>query len=898
MKPTGVFSLFRSARFLALMVLITALVIGAGVTPSSSLGAADSSHPQLQPSVAPAKTNQDRTQSLTDQTVEWNTFLGSDNVDVVSGAIIDQSGNLYVSGSSRASWGSPIRAHNGGDDVFVVKLDSSGRLLWSTFLGASGYRQTTRQMLFDNSGNLLVAVLALSGPGQGGIAKLDPAGNLISTTLIPHTEGVVPPEFALDGSGNFYIAASSQTTFGSPVRPYSGQSDAMVEKMDPSGNVIWNTFLGGDFMDFPSWLVVRNGHVYVQGGSTKGWGSPLRDYTFGFGGRQPTYDGFVAELDSSSGALIWNTFLGGVGQDTLSRTALDGTGNLYLVGSSSATWGSPVRAFPDGEDALVAKLDSSGHLIWNTFTGFRGLSLSPGLNYNNLGFGYGLTFDGSGNLYVTGLSGGFRYSSCPHYPRHDDGFVVKLDTSGQEIWHWSPGGNADRVVRALAFDATGNAYVVGESDASWGAPVRAFSSGLDSSVQGFPTFDAFAAKIRLAPVPAIVEFSSPSYSVNEGTPQVNIVVNRSGDTTNNATVTFATTDSVCLRRCDVFDGQASSHCDYLARSGSLEFAPGETSKSFSLPIVDDSYAEGNEDFVVSLVSATSAFLGPQAIARVTITDNDSVSGTNPINSPNPFVRQHYFDFLNREPDASGFAFWTNEIISCGADQPCLEVKRVNVSAAFYLSIEFQQTGYLVERVYKAAYGDATGNSQLGTLHLISVPAVRLAAFLADIQEIGKGVVVNQGNWQQQLENNKQAFVQEFVLRPEFTPYYPTSQTPTQFVNLLFTHAGLPQSGPDYTAAINEFGSATSSADPGARARVLRRVAENSTFVQQELNRAFVLMEYFGYLRRNPDNFPDADFTGYDFWLTKLNQFNGNFVNADMVKAFITSGEYRQRFGPP
>ena len=83
----------------------------------------------------------------------------------------------------------------------------------------------------------------------------------------------------------------------------------------------------------------------------------------------------------------------------------------------------------------------------------------------------------------------------------------------------------------------------------------------------------------------------------------------------------------------------------------------------------------------------------------------------------------------------------------------------------------------------------------------------------------------------------------------------------------------------------------------ARASALRRVAENSTLQQQEFNRAFVLMQFFGYLRRNPNDPQDTDYTGYDFWLTKLNQFNGNFQNAEMVKAFISSAEYRQRFGP-
>ncbi len=73
------------------------------------------------------------------------------------------------------------------------------------------------------------------------------------------------------------------------------------------------------------------------------------------------------------------------------------------------------------------------------------------------------------------------------------------------------------------------------------------------------------------------------------------------------------------------------------------------------------------------------------------------------------------------------------------------------------------------------------------------------------------------------------------------------------------------------------------------------MAEDADFAASEFNEAFVLMQYFGYLRRNPNDPPDADFSGYNLWLNKLNSFGGNFVNAEMVKAFITSIEYRQRF---
>ena len=262
---------------------------------------------------------------------------------------------------------------------------------------------------------------------------------------------------------------------------------------------------------------------------------------------------------------------------------------------------------------------------------------------------------------------------------------------------------------------------------------------------------------------------------------------------------------------------------------------------------------------------------------------------NSIDCAGSFVRQHYLDFLNREPDAAGLDFWTNEILSCGGDDGCIEAKRINVSAAYFLSIEFQETGYLVYRSYKAAFGN---------LPNAPVP-LKFNEFTPDTQQIGQGVIVNQPGWEQALENNKQAFALGFVQRTRFTSAYPSSLPPDQFVDQLFTNAGVTPSSTDRAAAINEFGAASTSADVAARARALRRVAENSTLKQQEFNLAFVLMQYFGYLRRNPNDAPEPglNYDGYNFWLNKLNSFGGDFVGADMVKAFLISTEYRQRFGP-
>jgi subtilisin family serine protease len=263
-----------------------------------------------------------------------------------------------------------------------------------------------------------------------------------------------------------------------------------------------------------------------------------------------------------------------------------------------------------------------------------------------------------------------------------------------------------------------------------------------------------------------------------------------------------------------------------------------------------------------------------------------------------FVGQHYRDFLSREPDVNGLNFWSSGISSCEISLLCRDSARVNTSGAFFLSIEFQETGYLVERIYKTAYGDADGTSVLGgTPHQIRVPIIKLNEFLPDSQQIAKNVVVQVGDWQTQLENNKVAFTQEFVTRARFTTAYPTTMTPGEFVDALFQKAGVIPTASERSSIINEFGGVGTSTDTAARARALRRVAENTVLKEQEKNKAFVLMQYFGYLRRDPNAAPDADHTGHDFWLKKLNDFNGNFINAEMVKAFIVSTEYRQRFGP-
>jgi hypothetical protein len=253
-----------------------------------------------------------------------------------------------------------------------------------------------------------------------------------------------------------------------------------------------------------------------------------------------------------------------------------------------------------------------------------------------------------------------------------------------------------------------------------------------------------------------------------------------------------------------------------------------------------------------------------------------------INDADFFVHQHYVDFLSRMPDTAGFNFWKNQIDEC-TTPACRDIRRINASAAFFISIEFQETGYLVYRIHKSAFGNLAGKP---------VPVVR-ESLMPETRTIANGVVVGVQGWELVLENNKQAFLLAFVQRPEFLSAYPAGMTADAFVTLLDTNAGTVLSSTEKSNLVLTLGANPTSA--AARAAVLRAVAENSNLHQREFNKAFVLMQYFGYLRRNPNEGPDSDFAGYNFWLNKLNEFNGNFVQAEMVKSFIVAGEYQARF---
>ena len=587
--------------------------------------------------------------------------------------------------------------------------------------------------------------------------------------------------------------------------------------------------------------------------------------------------------------------------------------------------------------------------------------------------------------------------------------------------------------RGVVFATPGTGFQVSGATTDGGAGQPAAQNFGNINPTYTATFQQFSAQRLFTPLGSIIT-------------DVNFFV---AGTTTPATVNsfgavFTDVDTLNNARMQFFDVNGVLITDQAvpaqAGSGSLSFFGATISNrpiarvriiSGQVPLGPDDNPPLNTDVVVM-----DDFIYSEPVAVVT------GPTSNPIDNASFFARQQYLDFLNREPDAAGLAFWTNEITSCGVNAQCIEVKRINVSAAFFLSIEFQRTGFLSYLTNKAAFGNLTSGPPVPVLY---------GQFEKETQQLQKDLVFGQPGFDAQLEANKQAYFNDFVNRPEFVAKFPASTTNTAYVDALLASAGIdppnvrlfvtnltngqevPPTNPtlsgggarpasfgtakftfnaaqttlSFTATINNidvggtqttdtndnlanahihagpsvapgvngpvvwgfFGAPFNDNNPNdavntpfstgvggtfsgkwdppegngttlaaqlsnlrqgrayinfhttqfgggeirgnfpaedafrnsliaglngatlTRAQVLRAVAESEEFGLNETSRAFVLMQYFGYLRRDPD------VAGYNFWLNKLNAFNGNFINAEMVKAFISSGEYRQRFGP-
>jgi hypothetical protein len=551
----------------------------------------------------------------THPSVIWNTFVGSPSLDIPNDMVLDANGNVYIIGSSHATWGSPLRAFGGVDDVFVAKFNSSGTLVWSTFLGSASGRDIGSGIALDGNGNIYVtgrsnaswgtplnAMESATNKTDAFVAKLDSSGDIIWNTFIDvsgNDQDDAAFQVAVDTSGNSYITG------------YIGFY-AFAFKLNSSGVLQWTTYLGDNNNSATGYDIALDGNqdVYVLGTSSSTWGNPLRSFS-------DVYDSFIVKLDPSDGAVIWNTFLGGNDYDGGASMALDQDGNIYVTGESDATWGSPIQAYTSSySNAFVAKLNSSGALIWNTFLGG-----------SDSDYGTGIDVDTSGNVYLSGVSTGtwgnplraYAYGGDA-YADGGDGFAAKLNSSGMLVSNTFLGSNSNYALATdnafgIGIDQDGYAYVIGGSGDTWGDPLLPYV--------GF--IDAFVSKVDLNY--AVVVSSLPANANPTNVTSVDFTV------TFSEPVTGVTLDDFTLSTSDV-SGAFISGVTGSAETYTVTVSTGSGSGTIRLNVVDNdtilsSYnrplggvGSGNGNFTIG-EAYTIDRVAPSIVSSVRMNQNPS-----------------------------------------------------------------------------------------------------------------------------------------------------------------------------------------------------------------------------------------------------------------------------------
>jgi hypothetical protein len=371
------------------------------------------------------------------------------------------------------------------------------------------------------------------------------------------------------------------------------------------------------------------------------------------------------------------------------------------------------------------------------------------------------------------------------------------------------------------------------------------------------------ATVTIANDDAALQLSNAASSVNESAGVATVSVTRVGDSSRVATVQFATSDSAGLQNCTLANGKASERCDYGTTVGSVQFGIGQSSGTFTIPIVDDALVEGDETFTVSLTGPAGANLGGPDTATISIVDNDTApAAQNPIDGVNFFVTQQYIDLLGRLPDSVGFANWTNTLGNCPnsgfGEFDNANCDRVHVSAGFYLSDEFRGRGYFAYKFYEVGFDRRPTYAEF-------VPDM---ALVGGPQSPGSEVI------------SKAAYTTAFVQRQEFKDRYDALSN-SAYVDALETNAEVTLA--NKAALVDALNT-----NQKTRAAVLREIVELQAVTDHYFVRAFVAMQYFGFLRRDPDTI------GYDNWVRTLTVDPSNLRH--MIFGFIYSTEYRQRFG--
>ena len=698
------------------------------------------------------------------------------------------------------------------------------------------------------------------------------------------------------------LGDSNSTTVSLSIARAIGLADATAQPADAAPSIGFNSNFNFDYdpsngiepgqTDFEAVAVHEIGHALgftSRAGRTTPTNPAIWDFfrfrtgttlgTFGTAQRIMTADGLQyyfsgpPELGLSTGGVDGDA-PGGDGRQS-SHWRDDQLGGTY-IGIMDPTIGTGVRRQITANDTVA--LDSFGYNLSNSNPPPPPPPPPPAPTNND--FANAQVIAGCSGTVTGTNSGASKESGEPsHSP---DG-----DAGGGSVWyHWQApsSGSVTLKTEGSSYDTLLAVYT-GNSVGGLTAIVKNDDVVLGSVVHSQVEFNATAGTIYKIAVDgwggdagnitlnwtqtsctqsSTVQLGHLSYSAAEANGSVQVFFTRT-DSSAAGSVDYATSDPAGLAECNVKNGVASSRCDYATSIGTIRFAPGESLKSVFIPLTNDSYAEGTENFSISISNPVGATLGPVTSVTIAVQDNETSDGANPLDTTAFFVEQHYIDFLGRNPEPAGKQAWMNILTGCpasGIDSNGNHCDRIEVSAGFFRSPEFQSRGYFIYRFYSAV-------GSIPVYEQFTPDFGRVSGFLSDAQ----------------LEANKVAFVNDFMNRTAFqNRYSSTFGNPTQYVDALLQTVGLP-SHPSRATWIAQLNANNTSQ---TRGEVLRALVESQEVYNKYYNEAFVIMQYFGYLRRTAD-------ASYLDWINTMNQTNGDY--RIMINGFLNSAEYRRRFGP-
>jgi hypothetical protein len=479
----------------------------------------------------------DRSRALTIDPLLDSTFVGGSSQDSVRAAVEDLSGGYYITGDTQSN-DFPLAntsSFGGLVDVFVARINSTGALVYATFVGGADIDQG-RSIALDADGNVLVAGVSssanfpvtpgaldasLNGSSDGFLFKINGStGQVVFSTYLGGSSGDAIRGIAVDPGGSIVVAGFTQSsdypnTTGAYDPTFNGAADGFVSWLSADGaNITASTFFGGSGGDDVHGIALdAAGNVLITGQT----GSP--DLPVSGGAYQPTISGtgdaFVAKLSSNGSALLFSTYLGGTTQlDNAISVASITNGDALIAGQTDSpsfptTMGASDRSYNGGAlDVFVARLDANGsNLLFSTFLGGSGRD-EPG----------GIGVDAAGDIYVAGTTAAgdfpttraaFDESFNGPGGTYGDAFLCKLASNGSALLYSTfLGSSAVDFGYGLLVVANDTALVFGYTGA---ADFPTTSGAFDSTFNGIN--DGFFVLVDMRVFTASLQTNPPGFTL-------------------------------------------------------------------------------------------------------------------------------------------------------------------------------------------------------------------------------------------------------------------------------------------------------------------------------------------------------------------------------------------------